>query len=287
MIKKVWNFLVATPWRKFRAWRDRLDRVPGEWEAEIAALKPTYPGRNSLQSILDSGSGTPSVPSIAENANLDAQRVFEFLGASLQDSAEPLTLGWLSRHWADLFLLAGVALLAMLPYLGAKSDARQKAAGAARAARTAREPHAVASRDLLPYAPLRPGDLEAKAAKSAVEAQKLVAGLVGRYPLKQIPAGQTIGPDLLSKQTMVLSDYSVVRVTLKLKPALEARMLPRSADLLLSNRGTPPGGEVFSIVLLDLEADGLTATVAVPNARIADAARWIGNSDAFLSVPVR
>jgi hypothetical protein len=71
-------------------------------------------------------------------------------------------------------------------------------------------------------------------------------------------------------------------VILKLRPALEGHTLPASADLISSNRGTPPDGEVFSIVLLGVDNDGYTATIAIPDVRLSNIAKWIGNSDAYV-----
>lgn len=253
---------------KRTARRDRLERVPGKWANEVTALKKFYPDRSALQAVLDDGSDT-SVTSVAKKANLDSRRVFEFLGASLAQTAAPLTRSWLSRYWVDLFLLVSTGILVMLPMLGPTSNSDKEAMIA-----TVR--HAIAKHDLQPFVALQPLDLEAKNTKSDDETQKLLSGFVGRAPLKAIHAGETISADQLT-------DTSIVRVTLKLRPALEGHTLPASAELLFSNRGTPPSGEVFSVALLCLDTDGLTATLAVPEARLSNVAKWIGNSDAYVS----
>ncbi len=274
---------MARPWDRLTRWPDRLERIPGKWKNEIATLKPSYPDRKALQAILD-GNSDNSVKSVAAKLDLDPKRVFEFLGDSLAQSAAPLTRSWLSRYWADLFLLAGIGFFVMLPILGPRSSSGKEAISAVEAKTI---PLAIAKRDLQPYVALLPGDLEAKNTKSSDETQKLLAGFVGRAPLKVIHAGEIISTDQLIDKEIVLANSSVVRVALKLKPAPEDHTLPASAKLLFSNRGTPPSGEVFCVVLLSLDADGLTATLAVPEVQLSNVAKWIGNSDAYVSFSTR
>jgi hypothetical protein len=281
----LWDSFV-TRWRKIQRWRDRLERIPGKWKDEVAALRGAYPDRASLQAILDSRSAEAELHQAAAAANLDAKRLIAFLGASLQQSAEPLTRGWLSRHTADILLLASLAVLAMLPFLGSKMDARQKAARDAEAIRMAKTPHAIATRTLVPYVNIEPADVEPKNAASDKAAEALRAGLVGRYPLKPIAAGRIVTLNLVSGPQIDLGSSELLRITLKLKPALEGRTLPSPVSLLFSSRGTQASGEVFSIVLLALDADGLTATIALPQTSMSNAAKWMGNSDAYVSFPV-
>jgi hypothetical protein len=264
-------------------WHGRLGRVPGIEGPEVDRLKRKYPDQNALQAVLDDNSDSPPIQRVAKDANLDAKRVAELLGASLQQSADPLLSGWLDRHWADLLLIAGIVFLAMLPKFGTMVDPGKKARAAAEAAK----PHVIARRDLLPYMPLEAGDLQAMNASSSEAGSKLVVGLTDRYPKQPIKKGQTIDAASLSEATAALKQFSVLRVGLKLKPVLEGRPLPSSANLLLSSRSTPPSGAVFPIQLLNVESDGLTATVAVRDEHVAEAAKWVGNSDAFLSFPIR
>jgi hypothetical protein len=275
--------MMASLWRRLTSWPGRLERIPGKWESEIRAFKPLYPDRSALQAVLDDASDT-SVTSVAAERSLDPRRVFEFLGASLVQSAAPLTRGWLSQHLADLFLIAGIGILLMLATLGPNSDSGKKAMSANQAATT---PHAIATRDLQPYVALQPQDLEAKNTKSDDEKHNLLSGFIGRAPLKVIRAGQTISVDQFIDKKIILTESSIVTVALKLRPALESHTLPASAELLFSNRGTPPSGEVFSVVLLSLDTDGLTATVAVPEVRLCNVAKWIGNSDVYVSFSTR
>jgi hypothetical protein len=252
-----------------------LEQISGDWKDEIAALKKTYPDRTSLHAVLDENADT-SVTNLAKSMKLDDKRVFEFLGASLSQTTEPLVGGWLSQHWADLFLIAGVGTLMTLPALGPKSDFH-----------IARLPCAIANHDLLPYVAVQAQDLDAKNTKSNEDAEKLLSGFIGRAPLELISKGQTISTEQLIDKEIVLTDAAILRVPLKLRPILEGRSLPAAAELLLSNRGTPSSGEVCSIVLLKLDADEPTATVAVPRARLLDIAKWISNSDAYVSFSIR
>jgi hypothetical protein len=104
--------------------------------------------------------------------------------------------------------------------------------------------------------------------------------------LKPIAAGQIVTSNLLSSRQIDLGSSALLRITLKLKPSLEGRTLPSPVSLLFSGRGTPASGEVFSVVLLALDADGVTATIALPQTSMSNAAKWIGNSDAYVSFPV-
>jgi hypothetical protein len=267
-------------WRRLASWLDRLERVPGEWTSEIDALKESYPSQSDLQTVLDDRSVDDRVMRLAAEKHLDPRRVFLFLEASLAQTAAPLTSSWLSRHWVDLCLLAGITILVMLPMLGPESESDQKARSTALAAT---KPQAIAKHDLEPYVAIAPKDLETKNTKSENETQKLLADFIGRRPLKVIQAGDTIGTDQLIDKKIILTDSAIVRVTLKLGPALEGHILPAPAELLFSNRGTSPAGELFSVVLLNMDKDGLTATIAVPEARLSDVAKWIGNCDAYVS----
>jgi hypothetical protein len=278
---------VVKGWHWFRRWLDRLSLVPGQWKDEVAALRGTYPDRESLQSILDGNSAEANVYDAAASRNLEDKKVIAFLGASLKQSAEPLVQAWLSRHSADLLAVAGIATLAMLPLVGARVDAHKKAARDAEAARRDKAPHAIATHDLPPYGTLEPADIEVKNTPSEEAARALRATLVGRYSTKLIAAGQTVNPDVLSSKKIDLGSFAILRLTLKLKPALEGRTLPSPASLLFSSRGTPAQGEAFSVVLLNLDADGITATVAVPQARMSEATKWIGNSDAHMGFSAR
>lgn len=270
-------------WRRLTSWLDRLERVPGEWTSEIDALKQSYPSQSDLQAVLDDPSDD-CITRLAAEKNLNSKQLFLFLEASLAQTAAPLTSRWLSRHWVDLFLLAGIIIFVMLPRLGPESESDKKARSAALAAIM---PHAIAKRDLKPYVALQSSDVEAKNTKSADETQNLLADFIGHAPLKVIQAGDTISTDQLIDKKIILTDSAIVRVTLKLKPALEGHRLPAPAELLFSNRGTPPTGELFSVALLSIDNDGLTATVAIPQARLADVAKWIGNSDAYVSFSTR
>jgi hypothetical protein len=262
--------------RRLASWLDRLERVPGEWTSEIDALKQSYPSQSDLQAVLDDPSDD-CITRLAAEKKVNSKQLFLFLEASLAQTAAPLTSSWLSRHWVDLFLLASIIIFVMLPRLGPESESDKKARSAALAAMM---PHAIAKRDLQPYVALQPSDVEAENTKSAHEKQNLLADYIGRVPLKVIRAGDTINTDQVT-------DSAKVRVTLKLKPALEGLTLPAPVELLFSNRGTPPTGELFSVALLSIDNDGLTATVAIPEARLADVAKWIGNSDAYVSFSTR
>jgi hypothetical protein len=281
----LWDRFV-TRWRKIQRWRDRLERIAGKWKDEAAALRGAYPDRDSLQAILDLRSAEAELHQVAAAANVDAKRLIAFLGASLQQSAEPLTRGWLSRHGADLLLLASLALLVTLPVIGNRMDARQKAAQQAEAIRVAKAPHAVATRTLVPYLNIEPADVEPKNIASDKAAEALRAWLVGRYPVKPIAAGQIVTSTLLSSRQLDLGSSALLRITLKLKPVFQGRTLPSPVSLLFSSRGTPASGEVFSVVLLALDADGVTATIALPQTSMSNAAKWIGNSDAYASFSV-
>lgn len=230
--------------------------------------------------ILDGSTVEENVYGAATAANLEAKKVIAFLGASLQQSAQPLAQGWLSRHSADLFAIAGIALLVMLPVLGTRVDTYK-------AARIEKAPHAIATRDLPPYTTLQPPDIEVRNARSEKDASVLSAGFIGRYPTKLIAAGQTVTSDVLSTKKIDLGSSAILYLNLKLKAALEGRTVPISASLLFSSRGAPASGEVFSITLLNLDADEVTATIALPKARMSEAAKWIGNSEAYVFFSTR
>ena len=103
-------------WRRLASWLDRLERVPGEWTSEIDALRQSYPSQSDLQAVLDDPSDD-RVTRLAAEKNLDSKQLFLFLEASLAQTASALTSSWLSRHWVDLFLLAGIVIFVMLPRL--------------------------------------------------------------------------------------------------------------------------------------------------------------------------
>lgn len=274
--------MISRLWDKIIRYHHRLERIPDIEDDEVdRLLRQGYLDQIALQSALDNSNQGPAIPAIlriARTTNLDHKRVAELLGASLEQSSEPLTGGWLSKHWPDLFMVASILIILMLPVLGGMADAARKED----ANQTEQQPHAIAMRDLVPYVPLEPSDLQSKNTKSSAEASKLIAGLTNRYPTQLIKAGTTVEAANLSKNTAKLTHFSVLRVSLKFKPALEGVFLPSFADLLLSARNSPQAGAVVSVELLNLDTDGLTATVAVPDERVSDVAKWIGNSDAYL-----
>jgi hypothetical protein len=262
-------------------WKPRWARLPRRWGSLsqidknwIAGLRSSYPTQEAMQALLDEGEKVSALDTMAKSPPaLQPVHYAEILAASLKRSASPLTGGWFSAHWADLATIAVVSLLFMLPTLGRMTE-RQRGVGDG--------PRTVAARDLLPYHPLAIDDVKA-VSPSPEAAKALVAALAGRYPVRLIKAGQTIDSDWLSTGTFPLGNVAILRVALKLKPAVESRSFPSAATLVLSARDvTPPGGEAFPIEVLHLDPDALGGVIAIGEGRAPELGKWLGSSDAFL-----
>jgi hypothetical protein len=186
----------------------------------------------------------------------------------------------------DVLLAGGIVILVALPFLARCQEADNKAEARAATAVALARPRLEAAHDLAPYVPLQAGDVVARGTKTAQEAGALAASVVGRYPPGAIAKGKPVEPAQLSKRPTALVRFSVLRVALKAKPAFDASSFPIVVSLVLSARGAPPTGVVLDGELFALEPDGVTATVAIPEARISEAAQFLGNADAYVALPV-
>jgi hypothetical protein len=249
-------------------------------KSEIDKMRLKFPDQDLLQATLDDSTEGNAIQRVADVAQIDTKKAAELLGVSLRQTADSLVRSWLSRHWADLILFVGIIFLALLPKLGELADTWAAAVDGADKLQV------VAIRDLPPYAPLESSDFKATNMESPDDTSRFVARLVGRYPMRLIKEGETIVSDSLSTSKLHLKDFSVLHVNLKLKPAVEISSFPSRTDLLLSGRDVPQSGAIFSIHLLNLEGDGLTATVAIPNASVHEVAARLGSSEAYLIFPV-
>ena len=258
---------------KEKHWNALLTGVTDEQRTQAMreVLRAEYSSHEALEQSLDN----PKPPELAfrrvkaGDAN-DKEKV-SLLAASLARSAKKLTSNWLSRHIADVLVIAAMVALATLTAVGCYRASLRKA-------------DLAATRDLQPFVPLVAEDVEAKSTKNPTE---LVANVVGRYPASAIKKGATVDPSTLSRTPLLDSELSVVRIALKAKPAFDVQSLPASVDLVLSARGHPPDGTVIPAVLLALDADGVSATIGLGDIALRDAARFFGDADAYLARRMR
>jgi len=282
------------------------DRVPGSPEAPdkagikawnkawnkawIETLNNAYVDQQELQGALDDTPGLGPRPLVVKRVASRLSRTETeaawLLGTSLAGSARRLATGGLSRHLFDALIVGGIAILAILPVLAWRQAVGNDAEAKANAAAALARPRLEATHDLAAYVPLTAGDVVARATKTPLEADALVANAVGHYPPSTIEKGKTVEPPRLSKRRTALVRFSVLRVALKVKPAFDVSAFPISVNLVLSARGAPPAGAVLDGELFALEPDGITATLAIPEARVPEAARFLGDSDAYLALPV-
>jgi hypothetical protein len=80
-----------------------------------------------------------------------------------------------------------------------------------------------------------------------------------------------------------LQNFSVLRIVLIQKPALGGRTLPLTAILVTSRREHPARECIFQIQLLDLDKDGVSATIGIPGNQVTELGRYLGNSDVYLT----
>jgi hypothetical protein len=271
-----------------RRWRKLMtgDAEQPETQAWIHYLERTYPDRETLEATLDRtpAKGEPGeLERLATLHGADKANVAALLGASLARSAERLTAGTLSRHFADVVVVASVVVLAMLPGLASRNASNAEVKASQARAKTRIE----ATHDLQPYVPLQAGDVEAKGAQTPTETGAVVAGVTGRYLLRATKAGDTVEDAIVSKGKPALAQFSILRVTLKAKPVFEVHSLPITVDVLLSARAGPPAGLVVRAELVDLAKDRINATLAIPDTALLEATQFLGGGDVYLALPVR
>lgn len=261
-------------WRRLQHWPQRPEGIDERgYERIIENLTPYYRNKYALQAGFEKW----EIGNIASETGLTPDEIALVLAGSLKETGGQLTQSWISKHWPDLLVVAALAFLIALPVLGWKAEEKKKLEMIS----SQKEPRIVAIRDLPAYVPLTSNALRGENFKTDKDATQGIEEFVGRYPTELIDAGSTIDSNALSKKKVVLSNHSILRVSLKSAAYGKVPFLPFPATLLFSARNTPATGEVFSIWLLKLD-DGPTATIGIPDAQVPKLAKWIGNSDAYL-----
>lgn len=263
-------------WRRFQHWpRCPEDIDERFYERIIEQLTRYYRDQYVLQAEYEK----KAIDGIALETGLTHEEIAHVLASSLKETGDQLTQSWISKHWPDLVVGAVLAFLIALPVLGWKAEEEKKLENIS----SQQKPRIVATRVLPAYVPLTSDALRGENFKTKKDAAQGIEELVGHYPTELIDAGSTIATDsdTLSKNKVMLSNHSIIRVNLKSAAYGKVPFFPSPATLLLSARNTPASGEVFSIWLLKLD-DGPTATIGIPDAQVPQLAKLIGSSDAYL-----
>lgn len=303
-------------WRGYlqrRRSRRAIRRIPGiqdRWKPEwIQAVQEAYLHQEELQSALDDSTSNAikkvgkriartipgfatapwpadaSAPGNAQAVAPQPEQIAWLLGSSLTQTAKRATGNWLSRHVVDVMMLMCIVALTALPWVARWRASVRTAELATAAAEGRSKPHVEVLRDVSPYAPFRADNLAAKGTTDAKNMAALVATFIGRYPLHAVSAGKPIGAGEVSKLKTTLLRFSLVRITLKTKPAFDTTAFPILVDLVLSTRTVPPAGAVLRAELFGLGSDGLDAIVAIPDTTMSQAAPLLGSADAYLAIP--
>jgi len=260
------------------SWEDRrIDRLKGLEGNDVASFKAA---------AIDTAGAAVDEYQASEESNLAAlalkvgkreSNTAAVLGPVLADAAEALTMSWLSRHWADVTVLAvAVSLLSMLLWVPVESLVHRSTGSPA-------APQVFAARDISAGSVVGPADLRVTGASSSAAAD-IAAVLAGGLATDAISAGAPIKAGMLAGK---LPEGRLFTLTVDHMPALTGHHLPLDIDLVFSSRQSAPAGAVFRVKLLEASpaAQPAVITFRLPAKDLAEAAKWIGSSDVTVTVP--
>jgi hypothetical protein len=139
------------------------------------------------------------------------------------------------------------------------------------------------------YGMIGEDSLRVRNAVPGVPQEQMTSKFVGRYALFAIAAGAAITEGKLSRKPSDISGRSIVQFEIRRAGALDGRDLPEDVDLIFSARqGAAAGGTVPGRLLaIDMKSTPPLATVALSKDKVAEAAKWVGSSDVYLSISER
>jgi len=245
----------------------RLDRVAGMKDEDSAALEGAgIRDQEQLMTAFWDKSLDGMSPATLTRAHL----------AELLDGALSLTQSrpssWPRRFAPDV--LAALLLVAFVLLLFHERWF-PKAPPPAKAVVVARTP-------ISTFAVILATDLEATSEPAGAKLRQMEAPLVGHHAATEIAKGSPVGA------AQIMDNVVTVRLPIRSSPTLAGRRLPLAVDLVLSPRDKPDTGAVVAVVLLAFDASVTppVATVALPEKDAATLARWIGSSEAYLSLHI-
>ena len=207
---------------------------------------------------------------LARRTGLPPSRLAALLGALVQRDARPLNGGFLHRHWMDLAVLGGIALLVWAMFFWGAGDGGRRV---------------LAKTDLPAFHEIGPEDLDVSAIPAA-QRQAELKRYAGRYTKQKIPAGAKLTAKLVGAASANLKGLALLRVSLKLPPADADRKEPYQATLIVSPAKNAPAAVVAEVTVLAYYKDqGPAAIVALKPDRMAQIGLLIGGSNVYLAQP--
>jgi len=151
-----------------------------------------------------------------------------------------------------------------------------------------RDVKVTAARDIPVYGTIDSADLKVENEKDPKKWPGRLSPFVGRLATTGISGGSTITQSQVTGAPFKLAGRSVLEVPVKSLPCFDGRPLPQMVEVIFSPRDNPDTGAVISAALLAVESS-TTPTVASIAVNVADlprVSRWIGSSDAYLTLRV-
>jgi hypothetical protein len=230
---------------------------------------------------------------LAASSDTELDRLLAALGIGKEQFLQtitPLTLSiadkygpnWFERHWFDVLQLTAVALvLATCAFMVRRLVLRPV------------DLVVIAATDLRPFEPIRAIDVRLQGGMSGLGSLHDANEVVGRYPLREIPRGNSLKAADLSPRTLPnwASGRSVLRLSLNYSGALEPWRLPIEVTLLFAPRThSSVGPLIVPHAYIVATRDAGTVTIvwaAVESIKIGAIANVAGNSDIFAVVEGR
>jgi hypothetical protein len=225
---------------------------------------------------------------IAAASSLTKTRIAELLRDSLERSSRPLVTPFVRSHWADVLVAAALIMISVViapPLIQGVCVGVSHLLGAQPAAAPAPTMRVVAKDTIPAFTMIGMGDLIVLNTALEQDRKKILERFSGHYAINAIARDKDVTENAISKKPFDLSKHQVIRIELKTLSPLEGHDLPENVNLLFSSHEAARGGTQIAVVLLALDSTTTprTAILALTSDQAAEAGKWLGSCDVYLS----